>query len=577
MKRISLFLASAVLAVSMIIEAGAANVGTIDNQYPGDTEAQAQMLKDLGLFKGTDKGFELEKPMTRAEAAVMLVRLLGAEEAALEQDNAHPFLDVPSWASPYVGWLYKSGLTKGISAELYGSQKNVTCLQYSTFLTRAARDSDDYIIIPESETSPCDLNGFVRGDAVSLSARMLTEYYEKNGNTDGISVAMHLIDQGVFTKEQFRKAAWDVLPREYDNAGERGGSGENEKLSCLIANVPVIRSVEGIKLNTCRGSGFDEAAQVYGYTNEGSYKLYRIDPETLELTQIAEYQEDCYIDFFASVQDTDYVTLQKYDSDRKTLLKIKGAEVSEIDNFSWDGYAIYGGGGYYAFGCDDGIGLIDKDGIHVVPKPTEGSEVCEVADGYIVTQDRSEKQTVFSCIGSDGSVTDSVTVANRYTYPEAGGVDKEVWLEDTMPEFTGYKDGLLGGSAGVYRLKDGKFECVIDREVHDWKLDKSDGSVVAAGKGTKVIRTADDGTETVLLEDNSKLNLSFSEISYAYNGKVRVLNVFTMGHADIHAYEYEIINGKPRPVAHTPGSGYSGFSEEECKKEQERINGIYGS
>ena len=63
--------------------AGAANVGTIDNGYPGDTEAQAQMLSDLGLFRGTEKGFELEKPMTRAEAAAMLTRLLGAEQAAL--------------------------------------------------------------------------------------------------------------------------------------------------------------------------------------------------------------------------------------------------------------------------------------------------------------------------------------------------------------------------------------------------------------------------------------------------------------------------------------------------------------
>lgn len=46
----------------------------INNNYPGDTEAQAQMLYDLGLFKGTDKGFALEKSMTRAEASVMLTR-----------------------------------------------------------------------------------------------------------------------------------------------------------------------------------------------------------------------------------------------------------------------------------------------------------------------------------------------------------------------------------------------------------------------------------------------------------------------------------------------------------------------
>lgn len=73
--------------------AGAANVGTIDNGYPGDTEAQAQMLCDLGLFRGTENGFELEKPMTRAEAAAMLTRLLGAKPigktAARKENRLH--------------------------------------------------------------------------------------------------------------------------------------------------------------------------------------------------------------------------------------------------------------------------------------------------------------------------------------------------------------------------------------------------------------------------------------------------------------------------------------------------------
>lgn len=70
--------------------AGAANAGTIDNGYPGDTEAQAQMLCDLGLFRGTENGFELEKPMTRAEAAAMLTRLLGAEQEALQSGAGAP-------------------------------------------------------------------------------------------------------------------------------------------------------------------------------------------------------------------------------------------------------------------------------------------------------------------------------------------------------------------------------------------------------------------------------------------------------------------------------------------------------
>ncbi len=77
------FVSACLMAGLLTCAAGAAQVGTINNNYPGDTEAQAQMLYDLGLFKGTDKGFALEKSMTRAEASVMLTRLLGAEKTAL--------------------------------------------------------------------------------------------------------------------------------------------------------------------------------------------------------------------------------------------------------------------------------------------------------------------------------------------------------------------------------------------------------------------------------------------------------------------------------------------------------------
>ena len=133
------FVSACLMAGLLTCAAGAAQVGTINNNYPGDTEAQAQMLYDLGLFKGTDKGFALEKSMTRAEASVMLTRLLGAEKTALEGNWKHPFTDVPQWADKYVGWLYQNGLTKGVSATLYGSQRNVTCGQYCIWMRTAIR------------------------------------------------------------------------------------------------------------------------------------------------------------------------------------------------------------------------------------------------------------------------------------------------------------------------------------------------------------------------------------------------------------------------------------------------------
>ncbi len=117
----------------------------MDIRYPPGY-FDALKLYDLGLFQGTTKGFELDRQLTRAEAAVMLVRLLGAESDALSQRTAHPFTDVPSWADPYVGYLYQRGLTNGISATAFGSDRSTTLNDYLTFTLRALDyvDGEDF-------------------------------------------------------------------------------------------------------------------------------------------------------------------------------------------------------------------------------------------------------------------------------------------------------------------------------------------------------------------------------------------------------------------------------------------------
>ena len=47
-----------------------------------DFDAVAEDLSAIGMFRGTASGFELDRAPTRSEAAIMLVRLYGAEEKA---------------------------------------------------------------------------------------------------------------------------------------------------------------------------------------------------------------------------------------------------------------------------------------------------------------------------------------------------------------------------------------------------------------------------------------------------------------------------------------------------------------
>ena len=136
MKKLCKALALAVLCVmSLALYAGAS-----------DFDGIAQELKDVGLFQGTDTGFELDRAPTRAESAVMLVRLLGAEETAkadLEAGKtAHPFTDVPEWAKAHVAWLYTNKLTNGISETEFGSDSLCNAQMYCTFVLRALGYSD---------------------------------------------------------------------------------------------------------------------------------------------------------------------------------------------------------------------------------------------------------------------------------------------------------------------------------------------------------------------------------------------------------------------------------------------------
>jgi len=118
-----------VITIALFIASGTA--------LASDYDHCAEALQAMGLFQGSTNGFELDRQATRAEGAVMLVRLLGAEEEALNGDYSHPFLDVPDWASPHIAYMYETGLTKGTGATTFSPQGICDLQMYSTFILRA--------------------------------------------------------------------------------------------------------------------------------------------------------------------------------------------------------------------------------------------------------------------------------------------------------------------------------------------------------------------------------------------------------------------------------------------------------
>lgn len=167
----------------------------------------ADYLNEMGLFQGTGQGYALNDVTTRAQGAVMVVRLLGKEGEALAMNYTHPFFDVPDWASPYIGYMWKYGISKGINKTTYGADKLVSATEYMTFLIRVLGYDDSMgdfswdksllkantlgIIAANEYSTYQSKSSFLRDDMVLFSYAVLKGDL-KNGK--GISLLRKLMD-----------------------------------------------------------------------------------------------------------------------------------------------------------------------------------------------------------------------------------------------------------------------------------------------------------------------------------------------------------------------------------------------
>lgn len=191
------------------------------------TQQKAEALKTLHLFQGTDKGFELDKTLTREQAVTLIVRLLGAEEEALEKKPAHPFTDVWEWANPYVGYAYCNGITKGTGNNIFGYGEHVTEAQFLTMILRVLQYEDDADFTWDSPYALAERLGlpvvraesgtYTRGNAVDVIWALLGVQF-KSGNQ---TLAEALIAKGVFTLESYK----EVCGTSNSDSGRPSNSG----------------------------------------------------------------------------------------------------------------------------------------------------------------------------------------------------------------------------------------------------------------------------------------------------------------------------------------------------------------
>lgn len=113
----------------------------------------AAELSAIGMFRGTAGGFDLDSAPTRGQAAIMLVRLFGAETQAQNTYRSGritcPFTDVSETVAPYAAWLAEEGLAAGITETTFGASEPCTAKAYTIFLLRALgyKDRTDFTTI----------------------------------------------------------------------------------------------------------------------------------------------------------------------------------------------------------------------------------------------------------------------------------------------------------------------------------------------------------------------------------------------------------------------------------------------
>ena len=187
----SLFILSLITGI-LLLGSVSAFAGVESNYEPA-----AKDLYEFGLLQGSDDSLAINIKCTKLECAVMLVRILGAENyvASNEDLASHGFNDVPKWANGYINYLQSQDLITGNSETTFGSENETSAdvfalmflraLDYNDFDLSTALDYTETIgLFTKEEISQLKSVPFTRGTLAFMARRMLdTPISEETGTT----------------------------------------------------------------------------------------------------------------------------------------------------------------------------------------------------------------------------------------------------------------------------------------------------------------------------------------------------------------------------------------------------------
>jgi hypothetical protein len=177
---------------------------------------KADTLQKMGLFLGSENGYELDRAPTRLEALIMLIRMMGEEKAAAAWTGTNPFTDLTGWQGgwSYIGYGAEKGYTSGTTATTFSQNDPAGLDVYLTFVLRALGYSDakgDFVwnrtsqslavqigLMTQEQLDDALASGFYRDHVVIISYNALNTSLKDGSMTLG----QRLVQAGVITQDQ---------------------------------------------------------------------------------------------------------------------------------------------------------------------------------------------------------------------------------------------------------------------------------------------------------------------------------------------------------------------------------------
>lgn len=319
----------------------------------GDTLRHTDALATLNLVKGTGDDYALEVPVTRAQAAVLLVRLAGAEADAAKDTWISGFRDVPTWVRREISHAARLGWVKGVSIDRFRPDSPVTADAWCTMLLRMLGYSDkngDFTVSDAAAfaqriglVSRSYTGTMTRGDMFETMYDALTFSYQDGSGT----VISRLIHSGTCTRAAAN--ALGLLDREL--TAREVADRHTAAVFCLDT-YKTQKEIDA-KEPSANASGFFISADGLAVTNYHSIEDSIHATATLATGEVYPVEEVIYYD---TGIDIAVLRISRTSTAHKTTSSFAYLELAGTDD-------IRAGDTVYTLGNPLGLGLAVSSGI----------------------------------------------------------------------------------------------------------------------------------------------------------------------------------------------------------------------